>query len=70
MDTKDITNLRIDLQNRADRNAKAKAELFQFEADKKREQQQTRLKLEQAFEREKSKVSIFSTCFMSRFHTC
>jgi hypothetical protein len=46
MDTKDISNLRVELQNKSNNSDKAKQQLFAFEADKKREQAENRIKLE------------------------
>lgn len=62
MDTRDITNLRIEQQQKQDPNYKAKQALFSSSADKQREQQANRAKLEAAFEREKSKSVISKRC--------
>ena len=62
MDTKDITELKKSRLRRSENNDKAKKDLFSFNAStqkqEERDQKQFRKELEQAYEREKSKVSI------------
>lgn len=61
MDTKDITELKKARVRRSEANEKQKKDLFSFNAttqkQEERDQKQFRKELEQAYEREKQKVS-------------
>ena len=57
MDTKDITILINERKKKNTEEEKKKRELFEFDVGKEKEQAKMRRELEQAYEREKSKVS-------------
>ena len=57
MDTKDITILINERKRKNTEEEKKKRELFEFDVGKEKEQAKMRRELEQAYEREKSKVS-------------
>lgn len=69
MDTKDITELKQARMRREAANEKKAKELFNFSVNKEQEQKQFRRELEQAYEREKSKVSDCNTKGL-RFNLC
>lgn len=56
-DTKDISLLRKELAKRNSEDEKKKRELFEFKANRDKEQRQVRKELEKAYDAEKSKVS-------------
>ena len=56
-DTKDISVLRKELAKRNSEDEKKKRELFEFKANRDKEQRQVSKELEKAYDAEKSKVS-------------